>query len=60
MILFPRNLDCSKKGTYNWPDDVADATVLALKDFKSAMIDFNKTIELDPDFVKAYYRLSFG
>ena len=24
------NLDCSKKGTYNWPDNVADATVLAL------------------------------
>jgi len=29
------NLDCSKKGTYNWPDDVADATVLALSDFKN-------------------------
>jgi len=29
------NLDCSKKGTYNWPDDVADATVLALNDFKN-------------------------
>ena len=29
------NLDCSKKCTYNWPDDVADATVLALKDFKN-------------------------
>ena len=28
-------LDCSKKGTYNWPDDVADATVLTLNNLKN-------------------------
>ena len=29
------NLDCSKQGSYNWPDDVADATVLTLNSLKN-------------------------
>ena len=40
------NLDCSKKGTYNWPDDVADATVLALNDFKNPYDPMIHTVSL--------------
>ena len=29
------NLDCSKQGTYNWKDNVADAVEKALSDFKN-------------------------
>ena len=29
------NLDCSKQGTYNWKDNVADAVANALSDFKN-------------------------
>ena len=29
------NLDCSKQGTYNWKDNVADAVETALSDFKN-------------------------
>ena len=29
------NLDCSKQGTYNWKDNVADAVEAALSDFKN-------------------------
>ena len=29
------NLDCSKQGTYNWKDDVADAVEQSLSDFKN-------------------------
>ena len=29
------NLDCSKQGTTNWPDDVTNATIAALSNFKN-------------------------
>jgi type IV pilus assembly protein PilA len=36
------NLDCSKKGTYNWADDVTNAAIKTLSDFKNPY-DTNST-----------------
>ena len=33
--VMKNNLDCTKQGTYNWKDDVANATIKALSDFKN-------------------------
>lgn len=45
------NLDCSKQGSYNWKDDVANATINALKDFKNPY----NTAEKNPITVGGQY-----